>query len=1602
MLRCLLLYLVVNYNFKCLVSIKVPVGNPEVRKNEPPDHIIPHTSHEHVPEPKYVPGNWLKPLKNRTKLDFTPQRLYSQVRRSSSVKKVPRKEALRRAQTDIEKEEVARLKESVSDKKINTFYTEEGFEDAAYDHAGHIRDADFKENYEQDQGKHRVKGLELKGESKDSDSEEEPRKNFYNSWQESGERTRTRDRFDDYDRNRGRYDKIIYPRKNSGGFGVSPRLIVENEIDLLEKDIKREEKETEKGAETEVPENLRELKDSDYDEEEEEEEVDRSSEDYHDDEDSFEYGGSSKFRIVAAEHPATAKTVDSYVGSIYTTELPKKSLEKQVLVVNAPKLDRREEKKNVQNLERSEENYVYPTLAQIYETWKRRGVERMYESRGESAEDFDKKLNRVDEIKKPKKTYLVMVRPKMESNGTNLDPKKKSVFSTTESGLQENVKPVPSYRYQRKQKESRLGLNRDKLVAMTKMVPPSLTSRSEYAEYHNLRRNGSTQPQHDRPRMVKALSHQSALRFGGSRPRYFVTGREKGDNEKVSEGWKNNRFISRKFVILRKKRGVFSAPIVVDEVVNGELDKRFSEDGEDQSGEESLEVNQEEEEKEEKVEVEVPEFNFAEVVAQNNKSKTASNDKGDTDDGIDEEKYPFYNLMEHSTALKYVINPSFVPRKTLGGSEFYDSRDKYMSCEDVEPDLSEEVPEKEPGTTEKNLPRLKGLGDKLLCLKEKYFDEKPLDNPLFVEKQIEPPTMPTEMDPEALRARFESLTEDYEDNSLRRMSGPVDLRSVESRIEESGDKQEGKWNNHAKKYRKRKRVSPTVSPYQREVYDDVMGTIKNLATMYKGVHVLSTRPPPKKKRQDSREKNDQVRINTSSRDVVVPLRARTRHPKLGGYRTNRVSYRTRPMVKGFKGTDGKVVGFFKTVRVHKRDLRNVESNLENVGIFDSRKIRNVSGVEGKNFSREDKNSRPRGAVRFGRFQDPGGQERRNEPRYTAVRKFDEVYEVETKRQEPKKEVDQYDVHEDVQEAPEKVEEGKEIYRPAANENAKNEDTEGTEDDEEEEEEEEEYEANSGDEEEADENDGSEYLGDSGSKSESEEVSADAERNYKEMSEGEKEFERFSFRPFSSYESYYDPKYAHLGPRVNKPAFHHPSFDSLESNKKDSEESEEYVFPWHEDEEDASEESRKHERFTGRHEYPWERRDRVRRERGKKYGPEWSPSESKTYFRKAYPWEKYSVPWKYGGRRGHFWPDEDQGQGGGKHTYPKSKFKFKKLIGKGRKVDPSTTSTPQIPATEEMSKVEATTPLIFTTTTPIVYTIRPRIRRPVTQRTIESLKEDQAKAHSSPRAVKAVPEFRKSANRGTIKANSSNLEVPSDRRIRGSATTRPSRKFLDNTTPPSRKVEHRSKVSKEEIITMSFPKMGSSESAEVKDNSSAGKIVQKVSILTKETPEHIYRTQEIDKNGVTPTQFNYSKQDKIEEEITEEKEEEEEEEGANNDNMEMDQIFLISLTIIGINAFPDSAGIVEMVNGLAYGGIPYGSRSGDVGRQNSNLGSYSGYNPNQYRPRPAYEPGSTVVITPNYRAPGLERRRRGPVQIYKLPGVVAPGVIGTLTQIGFKK
>ncbi|RLU21991.1 hypothetical protein DMN91_006370 [Ooceraea biroi] len=102
--------------------------------------------------------------------------------------------------------------------------------------------------------------------------------------------------------------------------------------------------------------------------------------------------------------------------------------------------------------------------------------------------------------------------------------------------------------------------------------------------------------------------------------------------------------------------------------------------------------------------------------------------------------------------------------------------------------------------------------------------------------------------------------------------------------------------------------------------------------------------------------------------------------------------------------------------------------------------------------------------------------------------------------------------------------------------------------------------------------------------------------------------------------------------------------------------------------------------------------------------------------------------------------------------------------------------------------------------------------------------------------------------------------------------------------------------------------------------------------------------------------------------------------------------LIKLSI----AAPDSAGIVEMVNGLAYGGIPYGSVSGMLAR-------YPGYGIEVNTQSPVRQLSGIqqpIVINPNLRATRLVGIAQRPVQIYNLPGVIAPGIVGTISHIGY--
>nr|XP_033335312.1 uncharacterized protein LOC117225712 [Megalopta genalis] len=112
--------------------------------------------------------------------------------------------------------------------------------------------------------------------------------------------------------------------------------------------------------------------------------------------------------------------------------------------------------------------------------------------------------------------------------------------------------------------------------------------------------------------------------------------------------------------------------------------------------------------------------------------------------------------------------------------------------------------------------------------------------------------------------------------------------------------------------------------------------------------------------------------------------------------------------------------------------------------------------------------------------------------------------------------------------------------------------------------------------------------------------------------------------------------------------------------------------------------------------------------------------------------------------------------------------------------------------------------------------------------------------------------------------------------------------------------------------------------------------------------------------------------------------------------------ILLLTVAGSlnlsTAAPDSAGIVEMVNGLAYGGIPYGSVTGMVAK-------YAGYAGQQINsPQPAAQSSvlngaRPVVVAANYGiAPTLGAQAQS-LRIYNIQGVLAPAVARSLNYLG---
>ncbi|XP_013134470.1 PREDICTED: MATH and LRR domain-containing protein PFE0570w-like [Papilio polytes] len=205
-------------------------------------------------------------------------------------------------------------------------------------------------------------------------------------------------------------------------------------------------------------------------------------------------------------------------------------------------------------------------------------------------------------------------------------------------------------------------------------------------------------------------------------------------------------------------------------------DKENSGEGDSQHGLSKRETN-----------FEVPEINLSTTFPSDDEQRKNSQNKTQADKSDHKlSKYPYYHqnteaINKHSP-LRYAENLKNIPKKTKGGTEFYDSRKQY-ECPEVD-DNVDPIPEKlkKGGHPDDNnedddqsiketgkKQRLKGLGDKIDCFKVKYFGENPLDSPFFEEDLIS--------DPEPIRAPISNIFK-----FLNERNNPITLETQTSSI----------------------------------------------------------------------------------------------------------------------------------------------------------------------------------------------------------------------------------------------------------------------------------------------------------------------------------------------------------------------------------------------------------------------------------------------------------------------------------------------------------------------------------------------------------------------------------------------------------------------------------------------------------------------------------------------------------------------------------------------------------------------------------------------------------------------------------------------------
>ncbi|XP_078050797.1 uncharacterized protein LOC144477182 [Augochlora pura] len=411
------------------------------------------------------------------------------------------------------------------------------------------------------------------------------------------------------------------------------------------------------------------------------------------------------------------------------------------------------------------------------------------------------------------------------------------------------------------------------------------------------------------------------------------------------------------------------SPKITDDEISKEIEARFND-------EDQKDIEDENEDNEDrKVEVEVPDlpdFDYVEEATEEEKADFGAT----TEASLDKAKYPFYEdeKLPSPSALKYATDPRRVPGKTFGRMNFYKSRDLYKHCDEVEPNL-DVLPKEEEPVADKDVnqspQRLKGLGDKLDCFKAKYFDEDPFDNPLFLEKEVEDPLPPLEMKSKQFASRIMLFPKEDEQNIVQKSTKKTEDNHQNHKTQKTQQTQQAQHSLTQRRQRKpdttarapksrRVRIksyprqvkvtrprlirikssnvryvkprrpqkvirrpvasaselSSSYTPYQNQVYEDVMGTIKNMANSYQ-VEEITTDPSSKedatteiseestnkssnsvkstKKEKDRKSSNSDERSSNASSSGSPPPRYFNRHRM--SYKTTRVPQKGKPRVQ---------------------------------------------------------------------------------------------------------------------------------------------------------------------------------------------------------------------------------------------------------------------------------------------------------------------------------------------------------------------------------------------------------------------------------------------------------------------------------------------------------------------------------------------------------------------------------------------------------------------------------------------------------------------------------------------------------------------------------